>query len=107
MAESSEFRTTAQHPSGKWCPSRSILRPILGHIFINDMGSGIESTHRFADNAKLSDAVVSLEGWNASQTVCDRLEDWTHMNTMKFKKDKCKVLLLVWGSPQYQCRLGG
>lgn len=52
------------------------------------MGSGIESTHRFADNAKLSDAVVSLEGWNASQRVCDRLEDWTHMNTMKFKKDK-------------------
>lgn len=85
--------------SNGWCPSRSILGQTLGHIFINDMGSDIESTHKFEDDAKLSDAVVSLEGWNAVQRVCDRPEKWTNMSTIEFKKGKCKVLHLVRRSP--------
>ncbi|KAK4831643.1 LOW QUALITY PROTEIN: hypothetical protein QYF61_018583 [Mycteria americana] len=36
----------------------------------------------------------------------DRLEEWAHVNLMKFKKAKCKVLHLGQGNPQYQCGLG-
>lgn len=41
-----------------------------------------------------------------SRGFCVRLEEYTHMNIIKFKKGRCKVQHLVWGGPQYQCRLG-
>ena len=58
------------------------------------------------DDTKLSGAAGKLEGRDATQRDLDRLEEWAHTDLTKFNKATCKVLLLRWGSPQYQYRLG-
>jgi len=84
----------------------STLRPVLFSIFISGIGTGIECTlNKFADNSEMSGAVNSLEGGDLIQWDLDRLEEWAHVNVMKFNKAKGKVLYLGEDNSQYHDRL--
>ncbi|GAB0205540.1 mitochondrial enolase superfamily member 1 [Grus japonensis] len=72
-----------------------------------DGHSGIECTlSKFVDDTKLSGAVDLLERRDAIQRCLRRLEEWAHVDLMKFNKAKFKVLHMGQGNPKHSYRLG-
>jgi len=55
---------------------------------------------KLADDTKLSDAVDTPEGQDATQRDLDKLERWACVNLMR-------ILQLGWGNPQLSIQAGG
>jgi len=86
---------------------RSVLGPILFHIFVGSMDSGIEhSPGKLAGDTKLSGADVTPEGRGAIQRDPDTLETSAGASLMTFTRAKCKVLHLGRASPKHGYGLG-
>ena len=82
---------------------RSVLGPLPFNTFISNINSGVECTlNKFADDAKLWDAVNTPEEEDAIQKNLDRLEQRAQANLMRFNKSKCKMLHLDRGKLHYQ-----
>ena len=77
------MRVVVNGSTSKWRPvtagvhQRLVLGPVLFHVFVADMDSGMEcALSKFADNTKLIGAVDTLEGMDAIQKDLNRLEKW-------------------------------
>ncbi|KAJ7416897.1 hypothetical protein BTVI_34328 [Pitangus sulphuratus] len=74
-------------------PDGSIVGPVLFHIFINDLDTGLEGIlSKFADDTKLRGAVDSLKGRETLQRDLNKLEDWMITSHAKFNKEKFAAL---------------
>ena len=62
---------------------------------------------KLADDPKLWGAVDTPWEQDAIHRDIDRLEQWVHVNLMRFNKSKCKVLHLGCGNHHHQNKQGG
>ncbi|KAK4831134.1 hypothetical protein QYF61_015437 [Mycteria americana] len=86
-----------KRPVTNGVPQGSMMGSMLLNIFINYLDGGIESTlAKFADTKLSGEMNIHL----------DRPEEGVRKNSMKFNKDKCKVLHLGWTNQRAQYRLG-
>lgn len=80
---------------------------VLFNVFINYLETGIEcALSKFADDTKLGGAEDSHEDRKILQRDLDRPVKWAVTNLTKFNKNKCQILKLGQGNPDYAYKLG-
>ena len=76
-------------------PQGSVLGPLLFVIFINDMPEVVDKNSlliMFADDAKLSREITSIEDKEVEQEDINMLHEWAKENEMCHHPGKCHVL---------------
>ncbi|RMC14454.1 hypothetical protein DUI87_09550 [Hirundo rustica rustica] len=78
-----------------------MLGPGLFHIFVSDLGSGID-----ADDIQLSCAVTCCREEMFIHRDLERLKRWDCVSLITFNKSKRNILHLGQGKPKHKHRLG-
>ena len=91
-----------ESPVTSGVPQGSVLGPTLFIYFINDMPDVVECFIKsFADDAKTSNQILSLEDSILLQNTIDNLTHWTDDWGASFNGVKCHVMHLGKNNPKF------
>ena len=83
-------------------PQGSVLGPILFILYINDLTNVVTCDMKiFADDTKIYHKTSTRQDCINLQKDIDRLQDWAEKWQLKFHPDKCKVLRIGHGHPEF------
>jgi hypothetical protein len=83
-------------------PQGSVLGPVLFVVYINDLPERVRSQIKlFADDTKLYRRVSTIEDCRALQDDINALENWSRDWLLKFHPEKCKVMRIGRGQPDF------
>ena len=83
-------------------PQGSVLGPILFILYINDITNVVTCDMKiFADDTKIYHKTSTRQDCINLQKDIDRLQDWAEKWQLLFYPDKCKVLRIGHGHPEF------
>ena len=83
-------------------PQGSVLGPILFILYITDLTNVVICDMKiFADDTKIYHKTSTRQDCINLQKDIDRLQDWAEKWQLKFHPDKCKVLRIGHGHPEF------
>lgn len=84
-------------------PQGSVLGPVLFVLYINDLPEVVKSLcEMYADDTKVFSPVLTDEQRKKLQGDLDSLVEWADKWQLRFNADKCKVLHLGYGNPEFE-----
>ena len=85
-------------------PQGSVLGPTLFVLYINDLPDALHEdvVKLFADDAKLSKSISSVEDAISLQKTVDKLVQWSDKWSLSLNSNKCKVLHLAKSENAYK-----